>query len=96
MSQLELEYMQPCEILKDFGFILARSKSINSYLFDKYNNLCNSDSSKANWRPFELKYVAEKFLDSASLNIASNNNLAQFFTGFTVSLWFQQAVANNG
>ena len=42
--------MEPCEIIKDYGIILTKSESSNSYLFDKNNNLCDNDKTKSTWR----------------------------------------------
>lgn len=77
--------MEPCEIIKDYGIILTKSESSNSYLFDKNNNLCDNDKTKSIWRPFPLSLTADNSSSQSLIN-----------TGFSVSLWFQQYISNNG
>lgn len=83
IKQLSLELMEPCEIVKDYGILLTKSDSTNSYLFDKNNNLCDNDRTRSLWRPFPLSLTAD--------NSSSITN-----TGFSLSLWFQQYISNNG
>ncbi len=86
IEQLNLELMEPCEIIKDFGVLLTKGENKNSYLFDKNNNLCDNDRIKSVWRPFSIVSSFESSFESTSV----------FQTGFSISLWFQQYLSNNG
>ncbi len=101
MPQLNLERQNPCEILKDYGKILApKSKSAYSYLFDRYNNICNDENMKTIWSPFELHTIWENFLLNSKMNLVRKSigktTYSEFNSGFTVTFWFQQATINNG
>ena len=85
IEQLKLELMEPCEIVRDYGILLAKSESTSSYFFDKNNNLCDSDRVKRNWKPFPL---ISSTVSSSSESIVN--------TGFSLILWFQQYISNNG
>ena len=78
--------MEPCEIIKDFGVLLTKSETKNSYFFEKNNNLCDNDRTKSVWRPFSL------------ISTTSENSFQSSFfqTGLSISLWFQQYLSNNG
>ena len=86
LNQLNLELMEPCEIIKDFGVLLTKNEKINSYFFDKNNNLCDNDRTKSIWRPFSIISTSDNSFQSSSV----------FQTGFSISLWFQQYLSNNG
>ena len=98
-DQLNLEQMEPCAILKDFGRILTQSKATHSYLFDSYNDICNNMIAQTTWRVFHLKSISDNFLG----NLKSNFNRKIYSTtinqqsnyGLTASLWFQQTANNN-
>ncbi len=101
MAQLSLEIQNPCEILKDYGKILAaKSKSEYSYLFDRYNNICSDENMKTTWRAFELRTISESFLQNSRTNLVrrgfGKTTYSKFNSGFTATFWIQQVANNNG
>lgn len=100
MDQLSLELMEPCEILKDYGHVLSRSKSKYSYLFDRYNNICTSESMMSIWKAFDLKTISDVFLRNSKVNLVKKGfgktTYSKFNSGFTATFWIQQSANNNG
>lgn len=94
LEQTKLEDMNPCVILKDFGYLLSNSTSRYSYLFDKNNNLCNNNARIVAWKPFSLETNQAK--PSITFYNSRTSSLGIFNSGFTVSFWFQQFMWNNG
>ncbi len=86
-EQLDLYSMQPCDIKKDYDFILnSKSNTLFSYYFDISNNInkCVNDGTKIDWKPFNF-----------STNIA-NKKSKTIHNGFSFTLWFQQFIKNIG
>ena len=100
MKQLNLESMEPCEILKDYGRTLTNSKSMFSYFFDKFNNLCNTETTKSVWKSFSLQTVSEIFFKESMTNLVkkgfARTTFSKFNSGFTATFWIQQFMNNNG
>ena len=106
MNQLSLETMNPCEILRDYGrnLMLTSSQQIDvnqkqskySYLFDRYNNICNTENMKTIWQGFDLKSTLDNtFMENSRVKRGFGKN-SKFNSGFTATFWIQQAVNNNG
>jgi len=92
LEQLNLYLMQPCDIKKDYEFILnSKSNSLNSYFFDISNNInkCINDGTQIDWKPFLFNENEKSFFSSIN-QIKSNEN------GFSFTLWFQQFINNFG
>ena len=92
--QIRLELMHPCEILKDFDFILTKSSQQSfSYFFsmNNNNNKCINDGNtniKAAWKPFMFaSELGGKFYHQMNKNDKN---------GFSFTLWFQQLISNTG
>lgn len=100
MKQLDLESMEPCQILKDYGRTLTTSKSMFSYFFDKFNNLCNTDTTRSVWKSFGLQSVSEIFFQDPMINLVrkgfARTTFSKFNSGFTATFWIQQFTNNNG
>lgn len=91
LNQLKLELMEPCEIIKDYNFLLTESDSLHSYFFGKSNNnnKCVNDGTASVWKPFIFNLTSYKFFSElSSMSVLQN--------GFSVSLWFKQFISNYG
>jgi len=94
LKQTLLENMNPCVILKDFGYLLATSSSTFSYFFDKNSNLCETSEKVSSWKPFSL--ANDQTRPSLSFYNARTSSLDIFNSGLTVTCWFRQFPWNNG
>ena len=94
LRQTLLEDMNPCVILKDFGYVLNNFSTSYSYFFDKNNNLCDTNQRVSAWKPFSLENNQARPI--LSFYNSRTSNLEIFNSGFTLTLWFRQFSWNNG
>ena len=94
LKQTFLESMNPCLILKDFGYLLINRSSTFSYFFDKNSNLCETNEKLSSWKPFSLEN--DQARPTLTFYNSRTPSLDIFNSGLTVSCWFRQFPWNNG